>query len=90
MKREMILSAIAYDIADNNGYILDEGALQTMLELFSEIYEKRDDSFGNARIAKNILYAAISNQEERIACIMKPSDEDLKTITLEDVQSVII
>ncbi len=82
------LLAIAYDIAENNGYILDEGALQIMLEFFDEIYEKRDSAFGNARTARNILYNAISNQEERITNIVNPSDEDLKTIILEDVQSV--
>jgi len=84
------LLAISYDIAENNGYILDEGALQTMLEIFTEVYDKRDSSFGNARTARNILYAAISNQEERIAGLINPSDDELKTITLEDVQSVIL
>jgi SpoVK/Ycf46/Vps4 family AAA+-type ATPase len=83
------LLAIAYDIAYNNGYILDEGALQILLEIFNEIYDKRDSTFGNARTARNILYSAISNQEERISKVVNPSDEVLKVITLDDVQSVI-
>ena len=82
------LLAIAYDIADSNGYILDEGALQVMLDLFSEIYNNRDEAFGNARTAKNLLYSAISYQEERIANMLNPSDDELKTITLEDLLPV--
>jgi len=84
------LLAIAYNIAENNGYTLDEGALQTMLEYFIELYERNDPSFVNAKTAKNVLYTAISNQEERIANMIKPTNDDLKTVTLEDVQSIII
>jgi len=83
------LLAIAFDIAEKNGYALDEGALQIMLELFEEMYEKRTPEFGNAKIARNLLYSAISCQEERIAGLMNPTDNDLKTITLEDVQSAV-
>jgi len=61
-----------------------------MLEYFIELYERNDPSFVNAKTAKNVLYTAISNQEERIANMIKPTNDDLKTVTLEDVQSIII
>ncbi|AFN75708.1 AAA family ATPase [Melioribacter roseus P3M-2] len=82
------LLAVAYYIADKHGYLLDEGALQMLLEIFNELYEKRDVNFRNAMTARNILYTAISNQENRIASLINPSDEDLKTIRLEDVQKI--
>jgi len=80
---------IAADIAAKNGYKLDEGALQLLLELFTNLYSKRDKNFGNARTAKNILYEAISNQEERIYSMYEYNDEDLITITFDDVEQLI-
>lgn len=82
------LLSIAFNIANHHGYFLDEGALQVMLEIFSELNEKKDLSFYNSKAAKSILYSAISNQEQRIINLINPTDEDLRTITLEDVQSV--
>jgi hypothetical protein len=76
---------IALDISDKNGYKLDEGAWQQLHEIFTELYHKRDINFGNARTVRNILYRAISNQEERILKIVNPSNEDLCTIIFEDV-----
>ncbi len=82
------LLSISYLIANNHGYILDEGALQMLLEIFTQLYENRDENFRNAFTAKNILYSAISKQEQRISSIINPTDEDLKTITYEDVAAV--
>lgn len=83
------LLQITADMGENDGYHLDEGALQLLLELFSELYEKRDKSFGNARTAKNILHKIISNQEERISEIdSKHTTEQLTTITFDDVQNL--
>lgn len=79
---------IAWNIAEKNGYILDEGALQMLLEIFEDLYEHRDNNFGNARTARNILYAAIANQEERLTLCTDLSKEELMTITYEDVEKV--
>jgi SpoVK/Ycf46/Vps4 family AAA+-type ATPase/tetratricopeptide (TPR) repeat protein len=76
---------IALEISDKNGYKLDEGAWQLLHEIFTELYHKRDINFGNARTVRNILYKAISSQEERILKINNPSNEDLCTIMFEDV-----
>ncbi len=79
---------IALVISTKSGYTLDEGAWQLLLEIFSKLYQDRDQSFGNARTVRNILYKAISNQEERILTHNNPTDEDLSTITLEDVDRI--
>ncbi len=79
---------IAWNIAEKNGYILDEGALQLLLELFDELYENRDKNFGNARTARNILYSAIANQEERLALAADLTKEELMTIVYDDVDKV--
>ncbi len=78
---------IANSISESNGYKLDEGAFQLLLEIFSRLYKLRDKNFGNARTAKNILYKAISNQEERIAKLVTHSDDDLMTIMFEDLEN---
>ncbi len=83
------LLEIAYNIGNSNGYILDEGALQLLLEIFEKLYDKRDKNFGNARTAKNILFKVISYQEERISSSVDLSDNDLVTLTYEDVQNLI-
>ena len=82
------LLEISAQIAVQNGYNLDEGALQQMLEIFQYMYETRDKNFGNARTAKNILYKAISNQEERISQMFEHSKDDLITIRFEDVEKM--
>ncbi len=82
------LLEISWNIAESNGYILDEGALQLLLEIFNSLYEKRDKNFGNARTARNILYEAIANQEERLTESENLSKEELMTITYEDVEKV--
>ncbi len=83
------LLQITADMGEANGYHLDEGALQLLLELFSELYDKRDKSFGNARTARNILHKIIGNQEERISNIdSKHTTEQLTTITFDDVETL--
>ena len=82
------LLEISWNIAESNGYILDEGALQLLLEIFNELYENRDKNFGNARTARNILYDAIAYQEERLADSSDLSKEELMTIIYEDVEKV--
>ncbi len=79
---------IASQLSEKNGYQLDEGALQLLLEKFTRLYDKRDANFGNARTVRNILYKAISNQEERILTVLNPSDHDLTSITYEDLKSI--
>ncbi len=79
---------IALVISEKNGYKLDEGAWQLLLEIFTRLYNERDNNFGNARTVKNILYKAISNQEERIIDLYEPDDNDLIAITFEDVNKI--
>ena len=76
------------NIAEESGYTLDEGALQIFLDVFKDLYTKRDNKFGNARTARNILYKAISIQEERISSMYDYEDADLTTIMYEDVADI--
>jgi len=83
------LLSITFDMAEKNGYHLDEGAIQLLFELYTELYEKRDKNFGNGRLARNIFYQAVSNQDERLSKSAEQSDEDLMTLTYEDVAQIL-
>lgn len=84
----MQLLCIVADIAEKNGYTIDEGALQELLDRFEHLSGLNENKYQNGVLAKNILYSAITNQEERIFNIYEQEDVDLKTITLEDVQKI--
>jgi len=82
------LLEIASLICEKSGYKFDEGALQILMETFNYLYEVRNKNFGNARTARNLLYKAIGNQEERISSFANVSDDELITIIYEDVQKI--
>jgi SpoVK/Ycf46/Vps4 family AAA+-type ATPase/tetratricopeptide (TPR) repeat protein len=82
------LIEIANTISEKSGYKLDEGAWQLLLEIFTKLFDERNNNFGNIKTVKNILYKAISNQEERILSLFEPDDNDLTTITYEDVKNI--
>ncbi|MFA4924701.1 MAG: AAA family ATPase, partial [Ignavibacteriaceae bacterium] len=82
------LLEIASLICEKSGYKLDEGALQILMETFNYLYGVRNKNFGNARTARNLLYKAIGNQEERISALVNVSDDELTTIIYEDVQKI--
>jgi len=79
---------ITNSLCEKNGYKIDEGGWQLLLDLYADLYKKRDRNFGNARSIRNIFYEAISNQELRLNSINGANDEDLITITMEDVGKI--
>lgn len=71
-----------------NDYQLDETADSKIRELLQELYEDRDDNFGNGRDVRNIFEKIVANQANRVAKIEEPTDEDILTITVEDLASL--
>jgi len=69
-------------------YQVTEEAGRYVKEFFRERYEHRDDTFANGRDVRNFLEKAIVNQANRLAAKENLSDEELKQLTLEDVQGV--
>ena len=49
------------------------------------LYEKRDESFGNARVVRNIFERCIQNQANRLVGISELTNELLQTIEEGDV-----
>ena len=68
-----------------NGYVLTEEADDTALALFCDMYENRDDNFGNGRDVRNRFEDVISRQANRLAAMDAPTKEDLMTIEKRDL-----
>lgn len=67
-----------------NGYELTEEADAFAVEFFNEMYENRDDNFGNGRDVRNRFEDIISRQANRLAGMETPTKEDLMTIIKDD------
>ncbi len=66
-------------------FILTEDASDKLLDTFEMLYEKRDDSFGNARTVRNLFEKCIQNQANRLVLKNKLTNELLQTLEAEDV-----
>ena len=67
---------------------LSEDAEEKLLFTFDELYENRNKSFGNARVARNLLDKCIEKQANRLVSVAPLTREILETITEEDVPPI--
>jgi len=67
----------------------DEEALAHLNQHLTQMYEKRDKYFGNARTVRRLVKDAVKKQHLRMASLAdkKRTAEAMKTLTLEDVQA---
>ncbi len=82
------LLSVTAELAKENNYSLDEGALQIILDLYIQATEIDEIKHRNIRFAEQVLFKAISNQEERISMLYNLKDEFLTTIIFDDVASI--
>ncbi|MWB93837.1 AAA family ATPase [Flavobacterium sp. GA093] len=66
-------------------FIISEDAKEKLKDTFELLYEKKDESFGNARVVRNLFEKCVQNQANRIVKIKKISKKTLKTLTEEDI-----
>lgn len=71
-------------LCNKNSYALDDVILSTFRELVSEFTDLIGE-LGNGRFVRNIFDRCIANQCNRLAAMLKPAPEDLKTFLTEDV-----
>lgn len=69
-----------------NSYELTEEAEKAAADMFNELYENRDENFGNGRDVRNIFEDMIVRQSNRVALMDKPSKEDLIAVLPEDLE----
>lgn len=79
------LFSIFENFGKKSDFILTPEASEKLKDTFELLYEKRDDSFGNARVIRNIFEKCVQKQANRVVKIKKVSKKALKTITEEDI-----
>jgi stage V sporulation protein K len=67
------------------GYNLALPTSDDLIRLFSVLYETRDETFGNGRLARNLYEMTINNQANRIVSLPQVNDEILSTIEEMDI-----
>ncbi|VXB32417.1 conserved hypothetical protein [Flavobacterium sp. 9AF] len=79
------LFAIFEIYCKKSDFILTEEAKEKLKDTFELLFEKRDDSFGNARVIRNVFEKVIQKQANRIVLLKRISKKALRTITEEDI-----
>ena len=69
-----------------NGYKLSPEAEKAAVEMFTELYEQRDDNFGNGRDVRNCFEDMIVRQSNRVAAMEKPGKDELMEVLPEDLK----
>jgi Cdc6-like AAA superfamily ATPase len=72
-------------LCQKGGYHLAPSTKDDLLKLFSVLYETRDETFGNGRLARNLFEMTINNQANRIVSIANVNEEILSTIEEVDI-----
>ena len=72
-------------MSQKSGYELASETEDELPELFDKLYSDREDNFANAREVRNFFEKVIIKQANRLYEIENPSNEDLITITKDDV-----
>lgn len=78
------LLAIFSLIAGGQEYHLDESGEQAVLDFFAD--QDRGHGFGNGRAARNLFEAAVSRHAIRMVDLPDPSNDELMTLTSEDIE----
>jgi hypothetical protein len=80
------LVSIFLQLGDKNRYLLSDDALLRVRHYIAA--EPRTRGFGNARYVRNLFETAIAHQAVRVAPLSDPSDEQLTTLTADDIAPV--
>ena len=79
------LMEIFRSMCKKNGYTLSPEGEKWATEKMKDLYESRDENFGNARDVRNLFEKAVSRQADRVAHMEAPTKEDLMLLLQEDL-----
>ena len=66
-------------------YVVEDTASKLLKKLIVNMYNNRNDKFGNGREMRNLFESIVTAQSRRVASITRPSRTDLMTITSSDL-----
>ena len=78
------LMAIFDSMCKKNSYVLTDEARETAEKFFIELFENRDENFGNARDVRNLFEDMVVRQADRLASAEAPDKDALMTIEKSD------
>jgi len=78
------LLEIFLSLCKQHNYIVDNNAIDTLTGIFEDIYSQADESYANARTARNFFEKSIKRQANRLANSGTLSSNDLQTLVTED------
>jgi AAA+ superfamily predicted ATPase len=79
------LTAIFTSIAEKGHFKITDETRTKLQTIFYTLYSKRDRTFGNARVARNLFEKSIERQADRLAIQSSFTDEALTTLLPEDI-----
>ena len=68
-----------------NSYTMTPEAEAAALKMFDEMYEERNENFGNGRDVRNCFEDMVVRQSNRVAAMENPSKDDLIAVLPEDL-----
>ena len=78
------LTQILKKMVEDAKMIISEGAEEIVQQKFENLYKERNESFGNARLARNIFQKAVSKQADRLVKVDHLDEVVLQTLTEDD------
>lgn len=69
-----------------NSYVLSKSAKTAARKIFAEMYEEREENFGNGRDVRNFFEDTVVRQANRLAAMENPEKKDLETIVPSDLK----
>lgn len=68
-----------------NGYVLEGEAAEAAKAMLTQMYENRDENFGNGRDVRNRFEDMVSRHSDRVAAMDSPDRDDLMKFMPEDI-----
>ena len=79
------LMDIFRSMCKKNGYTLTPSGEEAAQGVLQELYQKRDENFGNAREVRNLFEKAVARQCDRVAGLDSPTKEQLMELLPGDL-----
>jgi len=81
------LNKIFCSMCEASEYLLTGDAEEFARGYFRELYDTRDENFGNARRVRNFFENIVTVHSDRISALEDPTREDLTTVLREDLEA---
>jgi AAA lid domain len=82
------LQLVFEGMVKNAGLVLSTNAASKSMDIFTEACNSKDESFGNARFARNLFDSSVAKQANRLITLSHIDDEALRILNATDIAAV--